>query len=724
MGDVTVHRRVGSIDERAIIDALPRAIVVTDPDGRIVLWNEQAEQLYGWPEESVLGRSVLDVLAPTDEIATNQERLTALARGETVSADRLVVRRDGQSLRIAVFTRPVIGLHGDVVALVGASEDVTELRRSEQELRDLTEHFRLALEAGGLGTWRWNMLTAATEWDQRLEALFGLSPGQFDGTFDAYVKLLHPDDREEVLRVVRRAIESGSHYRVEHRVVWPDGSTHWIAGAGGVIVDEGGAVAGTVGCAMDITDRVAGQLERERLAASAVEGMHRERLHRERLEFLAAINEALNLAVDVREVMVNVTRSAVPRLGDWCTIHVLTRPDSLIPDVEIAHVDPDMVSYAHQLQERFPYDPGAPTGVPWVIRTGLPLFYPDITDELAVELEATDAEREVLAQLALRSAIAVPLVKRGRVLGAMQFVMSSSSRHYTEDDLALAQTVAGRIASSLENHRLHDQQRVIAQTLQRSLLPATLPSIPGLELAVRYWPSGEGTEVGGDFYDLFSTGRDDCWALVIGDVCGTGPSAAALTGLARHSIRDSAWHGDSPTEVLASLNRAMRRSASETFLTAVYATLDTSGVEPELAIAVGGHPLPILVRDGRARPIGREGRLLGVFDTVSFNLSTEFLHAGDILVLYTDGATDLPAPAGLDQSSFLELVRRATLGLRGAEVIADQIHTELARIKSFDLRTDDLALMVLCVNRPEPRPQLRVDQIEPGHPEASVGSDV
>ena len=694
---MTTHRRPGPIDERAIIDALSRAIVVTDPDGRIVLWNEQAERLYGWPEETVLGRSVVEVLAPAGEIAENEERLDDLARGETVIADRIVVRRDGRAVRIAVFTRPVIGPDGEVVAFVGASEDVTELRQSEQELRDLTEHFRLALEAGGLGTWRWNLLTGATQWDQRLEALFGLAPGQFDGTFESYVRMLHQDDREEVLRVVHRAVASRSTYRVEHRVVWPDGSTHWIAGAGGVSVDEHGVVTGTVGCAMDVTDRVVGQLERERLAEAALEGMDRERVQRERLEFLGAINEALNGAVDVREVMVNVTKCAVPRLGDWCTIHVLTGADSLFPDVEIAHVDPDMVAYAHQLQERFPYDPKAPTGIPWVIRTGLPLFYPEITDELAVELEATDAEREVLAQLALRSAIAVPLVKRGRVLGAMQFIMSNSSRRYTEDDLALAETVAGRIASSLENHRLNDQQRVIAQTLQRSLLPATLPSVPGLELAVRYWPAGEGTEVGGDFYDFFSTGQDDHWALVIGDVCGTGPSAAALTGLARHSIRDSAWHGDAPSEVLASLNRAVKRSTSEAFLTAIYATVDTSGVEPELAIAVGGHPLPILVRDGRARPIGHEGTLLGVFDTVSFDVSTQALRPGDVLVLYTDGATDLPPPDGLDQSAFVDLIDRASVGRTGAEAIADQIHTELARIKPFERRIDDLALIVLRI---------------------------
>ena len=114
------------------------------------------------------------------------------------------------------------------------------------------------------------MTTGETVWDERLEALFGLPPGGFDGTFDTYVSLLHPDDRERVLAHGARAVESKSTYRVEHRVVWPDGSVHWIAGVGGVTLDESGEVTGTVGCSMDITERMVQEHERQRLAELAV----------------------------------------------------------------------------------------------------------------------------------------------------------------------------------------------------------------------------------------------------------------------------------------------------------------------------------------------------------------------------------------------------------------------------------------------------------------------
>ena len=224
-------------------------------------------------------------------------------------------------------------------------------------------------------------------------------------------------------------------------------------------------------------------------------------------------------------------------------MHVLPFTGGTVPHVEVAHVDPAMVVYAQQLQERFPYDPEASAGVPWVIRTGATEFHADITHDVLDELDLATEIRDVIDRLALRSTIAVPLRKRGRILGALQFVRSGSSRRYTSDDVALARTVADRIASSIENLRLYEQQRLIARTLQASLLPAALPDIPGFEVAVRYWPAGEANEVGGDFYDVFSLPSSGQWGIVIGDVCGTGAAAAALTGLARHSIHDSAWHG-------------------------------------------------------------------------------------------------------------------------------------------------------------------------------------
>ncbi len=692
-GDVPVVAGDARLDPRAILDVLARAVIVTDPDGRILLWNRSAESLYGWGEQEVLGRSVVGVLAPAGELPASQDDFHAVVGGATLSGDRLVTHRDGRIVRVATFTRPLLDDAGRTVAVVGTSEDVGARRIADQQARDLSEHFRAALTAGGLGTWRWEMATGRTVWDERLEELFGLSPGQFDGTFDTYVSLVHPDDRESTLAVVSDAVAAKSTYRIEHRVALPDGSVRWIAGVGGVTLDEAGQATGTVGCAMDISDRVEQELERQRLADLAVLAASNERLQRDRLEFLAAINDALNAASTVRDVMRNVTSMAVPRLGDWCAIHVLPTDGRSAPDVEVAQADPAMVTFALDLRERFPYDPDAPVGIPAVIRTGTTEFHPEISDEVIASLGVGG----VVDQLDLGSAIAVALKKRGRILGAIQFVGSSSTRRYTVDDVALAETVAGRIASSIENLRLREAQREIAQTLQRSLLPPRLPDVPGVDIAVRYWANGTAAEVGGDFYDLFPLDAAGCFGVVVGDVCGTGPAAAALTGLARHTIRDSAWHGDAPDAVLASLNRAVRRTATDTFLTCVYATLEPNGDAWRLHVACGGHPLPVHASRGHITALGRPGTLLGVFDDIDVHVVSMLLHPGDVVVFHTDGATDVPPPHDLDDEAWRALVDAAARAGGPADAIAERIQQSLENVLPFESRNDDIALLVLEV---------------------------
>lgn len=687
-----------AVSEQAVLDALPRAIIVTSLDGIILLWNRQAEELYGWTASEVLGRSVVDVLVPVHQKFQSENILERVAAGEIWQGDYVVLRRNGDPVRIWVTDRPVCDDEGRVVAIVGASEDVAEQRLLAQRAADLTEHLRLALEAGGLGTFRWDKATGATEWDNSLEALFGLEPGEFPGTFEAWVALLHPDDAPGVLQTLAEAVASKGRYTVEHRVIWPDGSVHWLHGAGQVTVDEDGEVTGTIGCTADVTERVRGQQELERLTHEAMAAAEYERISRERLEFLGRINDALAESQDRFELMRNVVRAAVPRLGDWCLLYVLPGPDARIPDVDFAHIDPKMMAYGRELMERFPYDPDASVGIPHVIRTGASEFYPVISSAVLESLDTTELERDVVRELGLRSAIAVPLLKRGRILGALQLVMTGSGRQYTEDDLALARAAAGRIASSLENLRLTEEQRSIASTLQASLLPDELPHIPGVDVATRYWATGEGVEVGGDFYDVFEVEPGTVWGVVIGDVCGTGPGAAAVTGMARHTIAAAAWHGDDPATVLQTLNRTMRARRTDRFCTVAYGTLAPAPGGPVLTFTCAGHPLPVLVRaDGSARTIGKPGTLIGVLDQIRVSTVATALEPGDTVVLFTDGLTDVPPPYDLTDQEFAALVAEATSEASSAEEVAEGIHAQLSAIRPMDQRADDMALLIIRV---------------------------
>ena len=557
------------------------------------------------------------------------------------------------------------------------------------------DQLQLAVEASGLGTWRWDISTGEVDWDPRLEAIYGFATGEFPGTFEAYTARLHPDDRDEMLATVERAVATREPYQVEHRVVWPDGTVRWVQGSGQVRVDESGEVIGAIGCSMDVTDLMEARLAVDRSVAEAEASAERERANRVRLEFIAEINDALAEAVTSREVVEEVTRSVVPELGDWCLAFVI---DQDHPDrgwVEVAHADPSQQELADLVAERMSWAPDETGGIGAVIRSGQALLLREIDEDTMDQLGVPEARRAVARQLGFRSAITVPLRKRGRVLGALMFVMAESGRQYGEDDLALGLAVAGRVASAIENRRLSDLQRTIATTLQRSLLPHELPEVPDVDVAVRYWAGGEGTEVGGDFYDLIQL-SDNRWAAVMGDVCGTGPGAAALTSLARHTIRLCSWRGDDPATVLRWLNRALLETGDITFLTAVYVLLEPTDDGVDLSVTCGGHPLPVVAgADGTTRPIGRPGTLLGCFPDVRLEPAREHLAPGETLVLYTDGICDLPPPHDLDEADVRDLVGRAAAGASDPDTIARRIDDQVGALLPMLERSDDVALLLI-----------------------------
>lgn len=438
--------------------------MVTDAVGTIQVWSDAAHQLYGWPERDVLGLPVAEVLGPPDPPVDGPAVLEALRSGGEVRSERTVRHRDGRVLHVFTIVRALLGEDGTVQYVVGATDDLAEIAALEIEAKELADHLRLALDAGGFGTWRWDIASGVTTWDPEMERLFGLAPGTFDGTFDAWTALLHPDDADEVLRVVGEAVAAKTRYRLEHRVITPAGEVRWIEGAGQVTLDAEGVVTGTIGCSHDIAERALAEQERKRLSKVAVESLARERVQRERLELVAAVNAALDGADDLPTLMARVTHAVVPQLGDWCTLHVLESETARVPLVEIAHHDPAMVRYARELQARYPFDPDAPSGVAAVIRTGQPEFFPLIDEAMIAASGATPEQQQILRDLGLRSAITVPLAKRGRALGAMQFVMSDGHRPYTEEDLTLVTAVAARIAATLDNRRLRGQRDRTART--------------------------------------------------------------------------------------------------------------------------------------------------------------------------------------------------------------------------------------------------------------------
>ncbi|MGN6695355.1 MAG: GAF domain-containing protein [Aquihabitans sp.] len=448
---------------RSVLDALPRGVVVATASGQILLWSAGAERLLGWSAHEIVGRSITDLLPASD--APGPATVVDLTEEALAQGRHELVHRDGYPIPVLVAMTPIPHeVDGEGLVVAAVTDGATDVNELQDEARALSTHLRLALDAGGFGTWRWDRASGKTVWDSEMERLFGLEPGTFDGTFEAWRALVHPDDWSEVLAVLDDALVSRQPYRVTHRVIRPDGTTRWIEGAGRVTFGSDGEVTGTIGCSHDVTERAEVAAEQERLRDVAGESLRSERLLRERLELVAAVNEALEDSDDLPDLMRKVTRAVVPRSADWCSLHLFDDAHDPIPIVEVAHRDPAMVRFAREAMERHPYDPDAHTGVAEVIRTRRPLFHPAIDEALITGSDLSDEEQGLVRRLALRSAIAVPVMKRGRVFGALQLVTSNDSRHYSEDDLALAEVLAARIAATLDNRRLRDERGRTART--------------------------------------------------------------------------------------------------------------------------------------------------------------------------------------------------------------------------------------------------------------------
>lgn len=410
--------------------------------------------------------------------------------------------------------------------------------------------------------------------------------------------------------------------------------------------------------------------------------------------FLADSSAMLGASLDPAEVLGQVATLAVPEMADWLFVDMIDNGE--VERVAVAHHDPRLTEAAERLHRDAAVSLDAPRGVGRVLRTGRSELHPDLAGELPQAGNGEPAYFRLAREFGMRSATIVPMIARGRTLGALTLATDGSSRRFDELDLELAEELARRCATAIDNARLYSERSYIARTLQQSLLPVELPEIPGIEAAARFRAMGEGNDVGGDFYDMFETGGRG-WTVVMGDVCGKGPDAAAVTALARYTLRAAAMRDRLPSRSLSVLNEALLRQRTDRrFCTVAYAYFEMVGEGARVGFASGGHPLPLLLHtDGTVEEVGRPGTLLGVMPDPSFDDQALTLSPGDALVFYTDGVIEARGSnSPLDERALAELVRGCA-GL-GADAIAAVVERAAIDSAGGDLR-DDIAVLVLRV---------------------------
>lgn len=417
--------------------------------------------------------------------------------------------------------------------------------------------------------------------------------------------------------------------------------------------------------------------------------LERMRADRRRLELLIAATARLQTSLDPQRTLRRIANTAVPDFAELCVIDLVDEDGSITTTVAAAS-DPEIASNLERTRpaERAGKLAGHPVARALNERAATVVEDVSSAPLLAAPFRDADLAR---GEDEPRSATIVPMVARGRLLGVISFVHSGRPRR---GQRRVLEDLTGRAALAYDNARLYAERARVAQTLRRSLMPAALPAVPGLELDCYFRPLGAGSEVGGDFYDVFAD-RDGCW-LVVGDVCGKGAEAAVITAFLRHTTAAYAREGGGPASVLARVNRAMLEQEFEgRFATAILARLEytpTGGVAATVAAA--GHPPALVSRaGGAAREFGAGGTLLGIFPDARIAESSTALGPGDTLALYTDGLAEAHAPKRLLTAS--ELMR--ALDEAAPETAQDAIEALVGLVDLTRGPRDDIAILAVKV---------------------------
>ncbi|MEU9675108.1 GAF domain-containing SpoIIE family protein phosphatase [Streptomyces parvus] len=396
---------------------------------------------------------------------------------------------------------------------------------------------------------------------------------------------------------------------------------------------------------------------------------------------LAEASLQMDSSLDVEDTLRRVARIAVPAVADGCLVHLL-RKDG-----------PEFVAATHVAVQQQRALEEAGRDDPWLAAL---LAQRDDGDQ-ALFLTGAALDGSPFAGPGPAGGGRHPTVvsvstlhARGRVVGSITFVYQRPEDRLP--DSAFLDSLATRAALAIDNALLYELRRHAVLSLQEHLLPSQLPAVKGWDLSASYEVGDPMLDVGGDFYDAVPC-PDGSIALLIGDVCGRGAEAAALTGLARHTLRTLLEEGTDPGTALSRLNRALRQEGASRFLTAVVVTMTprTDGTVL-LTTCSAGHPRPLVLRaDGSIGEVVSGGLLLGILDDVSYDSHEDSLAPGDTLVLFTDGLTESREADG----TYFESVLPGRLSaLRGSD--AAHVAESLARqARTFRASgQDDIALLV------------------------------
>ncbi|MBZ4324132.1 SpoIIE family protein phosphatase [Streptomyces sp. SCA2-4] len=706
------------------------AVIQIDGTGGISAWNDDAEHLFAYTADQVTGKPLADLAAwpHTPGTSTGIAEALRLSRWEGSYGIR---GADGRVI-------PVYASHLRVRDNEGAPSTVCLLVRDEERAVLASPQRSAGADAStdrGTAADPFEVFIgspAPDDLDGLLQRTVERARDMLDG--DAAYLLLATDDETELevrastglpsarQRFARVPVEAGTGRYGSARLPSVHDDLNAVPGAVPLLTDTGlrsvvtvplkveGRLTGSLGVAAEAPHRYGNEealrlqfaADRIALAVESARLGELERLRRGSLSFLVEASDLLAGTLDRDQTLALMAQMTVPTLATWCAVYTIADQASEPELSYVLHEDEDLIDGLKALLAKVaPPDPVPTPGARIWTAPARAAHSEALRSSLRSVGLADVPESSPAPGVSLTTAAAVggetvvlPLVARNRVIG-MLTLGKPTDDHFRQEIVELAEDLSRRAALALDNARLYSERTAISQSLQRSLLPPGLPDVPGVEVDVIYRAAGEGNEVGGDFYDIFPI-RDGAYGFAIGDVCGTGPEAAAVTGLARHALRLLAREGFGGPAVLERLNAAiLDEGARSRFLTLLYGELwpqeDGSAL---LKVVCAGHPLPLRLRpDGTVEAAADPQPLLGVMEDLELYEQPVTLDPGDVLLCVTDGVTERREGSRMLGDDGLADVLATCTGLNAGAVSA-RILRAVERFAA-EPPSDDMAILAM-----------------------------
>ncbi|MFI6654819.1 SpoIIE family protein phosphatase [Streptomyces sp. NPDC050523] len=673
-----------SVRPSGLLDVLGMASVVLDAEGRIVLWSPQAEELFGYPAQEALGEYAARIMVHEQHLDLVIKLFAdVMHTGQSWAGAFPIRRKDGTTRLVEFRNMRLLDDHGDVYAL-GLCADRTTVRRLERDVALSTR--MIAQSPIGLAVLDTDLRYVSV--NPALEEINGIPAKDHIGR--SIREVLPQLDADMIEAAARQVLESGrpllDRQTTGRTAADPDDDRAWSMSLYR-LDDAVGTVLGLAASVVDVTEQHRAGVEAE--AA------------RRRLQVIADASARIGTTLELERTAHELAGVAVPELADIAAVDlldavVLGRRSSLGP-AESAVIRALAVQADDAPEALRAADPpgqvaryGPDRLVTECVRTGHPVMVPLVEAAHLPRIARSPEAAELLARAGVHSYLAVPLIARGEVLGALDLKRTKNPQPFSDDDLLLARELAARAAVQIDNARWYQNARDTALTLQRSLLPSHPSVTGGLEVASRYQPAGATAEVGGDWFDVIPL-EGGKTALVVGDVMGSGINAAATMGRLRTATNTLASLDLDPARLLEHLDK-ITQDLDHSIATCVYAVHD-----PELRqcrIANAGHLPPARLRAGRAPELLElpTGVPLGV-GGVAFSTTTVDLEPGDRLVFYTDGLVETrqhPLDERLD--ALLTL-------LEGPDRPLEEVADMLLRTLHQPDNSDDVALLIARVQK-------------------------